>query len=120
MRVLTGLAAIPAILLAACTLSSGPGSAKLTFPAKGVVCDPGAGFCSDRVGISLGISEAELGETDAYKAFIAKHSKDDFLSLQTQNYQFSDGTLCDHVEMWCGDPRTGEPNIRVAEALFAG
>lgn len=119
MRTFTLFVFLAAVPLAACNLSSAPVRAGLSYPEKGVVCDPSAGFCSDAFGISLGLSQVHLGHSGAYKAFIARYSKDDYAGLQTQNYQFSDGTLCDHVEMWCGDPQTGEPNNKVAEALFA-
>lgn len=115
---LTGLLALQTLMIAACSESSVADPA-LTFPEKGVVCDPAAGFCSDREGISLGFSEIHLGRTAAYRAFVARYSKDDYASMEAQSYKFSDGTYCDHVEMWCGNPATGEPNTLVAEALFA-
>ena len=115
---LTGLFALPVLMIAACTEPSVADPA-LTFPETGVVCDPSAGFCSDKEGISLGFSEIHLGKTAAYRAFVDRYSKDDYASLEARSYKFSDGTYCDHVEMWCGDPATGEPNSKVAEALFA-
>lgn len=111
-------AALIVLALGACKQEpeAGPG---LTFPEPGVVCDPTSGFCSDSYGISLGFSEIHLGKTAAYEAFVAKHSKDDYAMLETRNYRFSDGTNCDHVEMWCGDPVTGVANEKVSAALFA-
>lgn len=118
MRKLACLLLLPTLVLVACNEDAAADTA-LTFPEKGIVCDPVGGFCSDKVGISLGLSEALLGDTPAYKAFVAKYSKDDYASLQPQNYRFSDGTLCDHVEMWCGNPETGAPNEKVSTALFS-
>lgn len=113
------LAAALFMIAVGCSEGSKAGPHDLRFPETGVVCDPAAGFCSDRQGISLGLSEVHLGKTAAYKAFIATHFLDDYKSPQPQNYRFSDGTLCDHVELWCGNAQTGEANEKVSAALFA-
>ena len=63
--------------------------AGLTFPQKGVICDPAGPICYDQQGISLGLTRMVYGP-QAEKALIWQFSN----QPMPREYRLSDGSVC--------------------------
>ena len=77
-------------------------AAELDFPQSGVVCDRGAGYCADKHGLSLPLTQRYLG------AAARRHLQVAFGNGQQVNFQeftFSNGVHCDTTQQQCFQDR---------------
>jgi hypothetical protein len=84
-------------------------------PEQGVICDSTAQFCSDRFGISLGITKEYLGQAAADKWGGIMEDE----SFDASSYSMSNGLTCDTKLKICKKNKWDEePDAKWTKVLF--
>ena len=88
----------------------------LTFPQKGVVCDPAGPICYDQQGISLGLTRNYYGQR-AEKDLLIQFSN----QPMPREYRLSDGSVCSIPDRTCWNDGWKKRNVnhKLTNQLYA-
>lgn len=107
-----------AIALLIASSSQAFAASSLYYPKPGgVICDKKAGFCADDQGVSVAITQMELGEK-ASKALMAEINKVGVANFDTTSFTMSGGLHCETKEKKCYNKLDKKPDLKATKALF--
>ena len=89
--------AVAALILGLSTFSNAKGHGNVYSPEHGIICDKKSGFCTDKEGIALGLTQEYLGEKNAaiWEKRVSRKGFD------SKSFTMSNGLSCDTRKKIC-------------------
>jgi hypothetical protein len=106
------------ILVAAC--ASVFAASSVFYPKTGgVICDKKGGFCADSQGVSVSITEMELGQKAA-KNLMDQINKVGVADFDATTFTMSGGLYCETKQKKCMNKLDKKTDQKATKALFGG
>jgi hypothetical protein len=110
--------ALGSILVAACASVFAASSVFYPKPG-GVICDKKGGFCADSQGVSVSITEMELGQKAA-KNLMDQINKVGVADFDATTFTMSGGLYCETKQKKCMNKLDKKIDQKATKALFGG